>query len=197
MTTCFEERTCGLCGVWDGDTSNDFTYVDCNSGNTLNTDGSVYSTEDVSDIFLISESQWIAVQSYGNEWIDEELNGTVHDQQGDCATVSTPPEKDCLARAREICEDGCICKDYAHFYWYTWVINCAFDACAMSRDTIDDNYPDSSDNGAAIAQGYFDRAMTVMFCISFLRSFVLQTLLLCFVFNCFCFLSVLHFHTAL
>ena len=45
LSECYEERTCGLCGVWDGNSDNDFTYV--TNENTYDTD--TYDTSDESD----------------------------------------------------------------------------------------------------------------------------------------------------
>ena len=164
LTRCFEERTCGLCGVWDGDTTNDFTFVD-DDGSRQNEDGSEFSTVGVSDIFSISQDQWDQVQEFGFEWTDQDLIDAIN-QPGDCTTYteSNPPPVDCLERAREVCITmGCICvnypDEYPNFVWETWLQNCAFDSCAASGDRIDELYPTSDED--AINSGYFDGAAAV------------------------------------
>ena len=161
LSSCYEERTCGLCGVWDGDTDNDFTYV---TDASYNTDS--YDTDDVSDISQMSSEAWRRTHNFADEWLDSEIASAAGQDSNVCPSDSiSPPDEDCIDAALDLCEEiwddycqACDGTDYAESY-ESWQGNCAFDACAASGDSLDDD----TEVTTAYNQGYFDGAIQVEF----------------------------------
>ena len=102
LSECFEETICGLSGVWDGDTANDFTYVDIQL-NVQNEDGSIYTTENVSDVFALANDYDLlqSTQEFGFEWTDTYMIVAIEQDQDNCYVVSDleQPNFKCLESA--------------------------------------------------------------------------------------------------
>ena len=177
LAECYKERTCGLCGVWDDDTDNDFSGAD----------GTEYPTSDVSTIAGMPPTAWTTTHTYADTWSDGDI-ATLAGQSA-CApsTGISQADEDCLDRAGDFCQSiwgshctACVGTDYEDRY-DTWLDNCAFDSCAASGDNLDDTsaYPDVD---SAEAAGYFDGAIQVecqcIFCL-FVFVCVILSVLFC------------------
>ena len=137
LSKCFEQRTCGLCGVWDGNTTNDFMYID-DHGDVQNEEGDVFTTQDVSDIFELANDYdiWQSAQEFGVEWMDNDMIVAIEQDSDNnvCNNSIVPPSLDlsCLQATYGFCEEiGCNC-DAQGFDLETWLQNCAFDACVIT-----------------------------------------------------------------
>ena len=139
---CILEKVCGLCGTADGDSSNDIhvRIGDTNAFNILTT-----SNADRHE--------------FGDSWCNEDISQAYG---GTSCTTTDPdavfePSADCLTAASSCCADiwtsSCetACVVTSELDIGDWIVNCEFDACAYSDNTIQ---LDTCANG--IASGYFN-----------------------------------------
>ena len=143
---CILERTCGLCGTSDRDSSNDIhvRIGDTNSFNILST-----SNEDRHE--------------FGDSWCNEEITQIYGDgncTQTDPNTVFQPTNPcvdaaiDCCSGIWNMsCEANCATSELD---FEDWVDHCAFDSCAYSDNTIQDDTC-----GHNIANNYFDDSISL------------------------------------
>ena len=145
---CILERVCGLCGTSDRDTSNDIhvRIGDTNSFNILST--SKDDRHEFGDSWCNEE----ITQIYGNTNCTETNIDEVFEATDECDIAAT----DCCT---DIWNDYCAadCGTTQALNYDDWVSDCAFDGCALSDNTIQD---DTCDN--AISNDYF--ADPIEFC---------------------------------
>ena len=139
---CMLEQTCGLCGTSDGDSSNDI-HVRIN---------------DTDSFYILGTSnaeRHIFGDSWCNEFISQEYGNT-------SCTATDPdtiyePSNECIDAATTCCNDiwntycAANCGLTQGLNYDDFVENCAFDGCALSDATIQD---DTCAN--AISNNYFE-----------------------------------------
>lgn len=125
LSHCFAEEytACGLCGYYDFNPINDFTYY-----NTSTLAYETINASNVSEIRGMSLDAWNRGNNFAYHYLNWDLT-----TESSCDVVSSPPETKCVEKSESYCKqfwNECPCKN-PEYYNSSWYQLCIYDTCAL------------------------------------------------------------------